>query len=520
MSKRAYSLDEKLAILSDAAKYDVACTSSGVDRKGKHGHLGSSVSAGICHSFGADGRCITLLKILMTNECVFDCKYCHNRASNDIPRATFTPEEICTLTMEFYRRNYIEGLFLSSGVRKNPTATMEQMFQALYLLRVKYGFRGYIHVKGVPGADPQVIREIGYLADRMSVNLELPTGDGLRLLAPHKTRKTILTPMRQIQQGIVQERLRVGVGEKMERAYRVKELPGSIFNEDNLRLQQSADDDVLRLDGSGIGRQAAKAAGTAASQKTTNALSNISAGGLVPWAENRGLSYVPAGQSTQMIIGTTGETDYQIMRVTESLYRQFDLKRVFFSGYIPVNEDSALPGLDTPVPFLREHRLYQADWLLRYYGFQADELLSEDRPDFNVLVDPKCDWALRHLEYFPVEVNRADYALLLRVPGVGVKSARRIVEARRNGRLDFPDLKRIGVVLKRAAYFLTCNGRQMYPIAIEEDVLTRCLTADEGKKRWEVEHPQTYRQLSLFDDMHLAMMPTVEDCSKAAFGQF
>ncbi|MBQ8815286.1 MAG: putative DNA modification/repair radical SAM protein [Lachnospiraceae bacterium] len=538
--ERSYTLDEKLAILSDAAKYDVACTSSGVDRKGKHGHLGSSISAGICHSFGADGRCITLLKILMTNECVFDCKYCHNRASNDVPRATFTPEEICTLTMEFYRRNYIEGLFLSSGVRKNPTSTMEQMFQALYLLRVKYGFRGYIHVKGVPGADPQVIREIGYLADRMSVNLELPTGDGLRLLAPHKTRKTILTPMRQIQQGIAQERLRVGVGEKMERAYRMKELPGSIFNENNLRLQKRTDEAILQLDGSGGTETSRKKfgesvdlcpdnrvsmsgrldAGSEAGGCRADGLASASAGGLVPWAEDRGLSYVPAGQSTQMIIGATGETDYQIMRVAESLYRQFDLKRVFFSGYIPVNEDSALPGLDTPVPFLREHRLYQADWLLRFYGFQADELLSEDRPDFNVLVDPKCDWALRHLEYFPVEVNRADYALLLRVPGVGVKSARRIVEARRNGRLDFPDLKRIGVVLKRAAYFLTCNGRQMYPIAIEEDVLTRCLTADEGKKRWEVEHPQTYRQLSLFDDMHLAMMPTVEDCSKAAFGQF
>jgi predicted DNA-binding helix-hairpin-helix protein len=220
-----------------------------------------------------------------------------------------------------------------------------------------------------------------------------------------------------------------------------------------------------------------------------------------------------------MIIGATGETDYQIMRVTESLYRQFDLKRVFFSGYIPLNEDAVLPSLDTPVPLLREHRLYQADWLLRFYGFRADELLSEDRPDFNVLVDPKCDWALRHLEYFPVEVNRADYALLLRVPGIGVKSARRIVQARRNGRLDFPDLKRIGVVLKRAAYFLTCNGRQMYPIAIEEDVLTRCLLADEGKKRWEVEHPGEYRQLSLFDDMQLTMMPTGEDCGKSLYGQ-
>lgn len=518
MSVSGLTLEEKLAILSDAAKYDVACTSSGVDRKGKPGQLGNSVAAGICHSFAADGRCISLLKILMTNECVFDCKYCQNRSSNDIPRATFTPEEICTLTMEFYRRNYIEGLFLSSGIQRNPTVTMEQMFQALYLLRVKYGFRGYIHVKGVPGADPEVIREIGYLADRMSVNLELPTGEGLRKLAPHKTRKTILTPIRQIQTGIAQERLRVGIGEKMERAWGTKYLPGSIFSEENLRLKQRKDAQVLKLGEDELDE--AEMSGTlTAGAGGRHVLSCVSAGGLVPWAEKRGLSFVPAGQSTQMIIGATGETDYHIMRVTESLYRQYDLKRVFFSGYIPINEDAALPGLDTPVPLLREHRLYQADWLLRFYGFQADELLSEDRPDFNILVDPKCDWALRHLEHFPVEVNRADYALLLRVPGIGMKSARRIVEARRFGRLDFADLKRIGVVLKRAAYFLTCNGRQMYPIRIEEDVLTRCLTADEGKKRWEVEHPATFRQLSLFDDMNMTMMPTVEDRGKAIFGQ-
>ena len=512
------TLEEKLAILSDAAKYDVACTSSGVDRRGKSGQLGNSVAAGICHSFAADGRCISLLKILMTNECVFDCKYCQNRSSNDIPRATFTPEEICTLTMEFYRRNYIEGLFLSSGVRRNPTETMEQMFQALYLLRVKYGFRGYVHVKGVPGAAPEVIREIGYLADRMSVNLELPTAEGLRQLAPHKTRKTILTPMRQIQCGIVQERLRVGIGEKMERAQGMKDLPGGIFSEESLRLNHKSDGLRLQL-GEGEGHTDEKSGEILATAVSGTVLPKGSAGGLVPWAEKRGLSYVPAGQSTQMIIGATKETDYQILRVTESLYRQYDLKRVFFSGYIPINEDPVLPGLDTPVPLLREHRLYQADWLLRFYGFQADELLSEERPDFNVLVDPKCDWALRHLECFPVEVNRADYALLLRVPGIGTKSARRIVEARRFGRLDFSDLKRIGVVLKRAAYFLTCNGRQMYPIAIEEEVLTRCLTADEGRKRWEVEHPMTYRQLSLFDDMKMTMMPTLEDGRKSAFGQ-
>ena len=510
-------IEKKLEILSDAAKYDVACTSSGVERKGKEGSMGNTAACGICHSFAADGRCISLLKILYTNECVYDCKYCINRRSNDTVRTSFTPEEVCTLTMEFYRRNYIEGLFLSSGVRKNPTATMEQMFQALYLLRVKYGFRGYIHVKGVPGADPAVIREIGYLADRMSVNLELPTGDGLRLLAPHKTRKTILTPIKQIQQGIAEDRERIGISRRMDRAYGIREMTGSIFHDDNLRLSRNEDEKILTFGDTGQVRGSTDDYGINYGADTGTSVT--SSGGLVPWAEARGLSYVPAGQSTQMIIGATGETDYQIMRVTESLYRQFDLKRVFFSGYIPLNEDAVLPSLDTPVPLLREHRLYQADWLLRFYGFRADELLSEDRPDFNVLVDPKCDWALRHLEYFPVEVNRADYALLLRVPGIGVKSARRIVQARRNGRLDFPDLKRIGVVLKRAAYFLTCNGRQMYPIAIEEDVLTRCLIADEGKKRWEVEHPGEYRQLSLFDDMQLTMMPTVEDCGKSLYGQ-
>lgn len=502
------SLEEKLAILSDAAKYDVACTSSGVDRKGKKGQLGNSVAAGICHSFAADGRCISLLKILMTNECSFDCKYCQNRVSNDILRATFTPEEVCTLTMEFYRRNYIEGLFLSSGVKGNPTETMDQMFQALYLLRVKYGFRGYIHVKGVPGAHPQVIREIGYLADRMSVNLELPTGDGLRALAPNKTRKTILTPIRQIQMGIVEDRQRVGISEKMERAVGVDGLPGGIFSRDTRKLGGLAVAEELCQEEKEGFLKAFPPHFINISQK--DLCIQKPSGGLVPWAEKRGLSFVPAGQSTQMIIGATKETDYQILRVTESLYHQFDLKRVFFSGYIPINEDPMLPQLDTPIPLLREHRLYQADWLLRYYGFRADELLSEDRPDFNVFLDPKCDWAVRHPEYFPVEVNLADYGSLLRVPGVGIKSARRIMEARRYARLDFQDLKRMGVVLKRAAYFLTCGGKEMYPTAIGENKLLYYLSADEKKARWEAEHMNSYRQLSLFDDMKLEMMPTLE----------
>lgn len=385
------SLLEKLTILSDAAKYDVACTSSGVDRKGTGHGMGNSIAPGICHTFSADGRCISLLKILFTNECIFRCAYCQNNCSNDVPRASFTPDEVCTLTMEFYRRNYIEGLFLSSGILISPNYTMELIYQTLYQLRVRHHFNGYIHVKAIPGADPVLIEKVGFLADRMSINLELPTADGLKTLAPNKSRKTILKPMRLIQNGIME-------------------------NQNELMVYH----------------------------KTPK--------------------FVPAGQSTQMIIGATPENDYQIMKVAEGLYQNFQLKRVFYSAFVNVNHNSNLPTLPGGPPLLREHRLYQADWLLRFYGFSAGELLSEDRPDFNIFLDPKCDWALRHLEAFPVEINRADYNTLLRVPGIGVKSANRIVKARRHSRLDFSDLKKIGVVLKRAAYFITCSGRMMYSI--------------------------------------------------------
>ena len=509
MSERAYTLEEKLAILSDAAKYDVACTSSGVDRKGKTGQLGNSVSAGICHSFAADGRCITLLKILMTNECVFDCKYCQNRASNDIPRATFTPEEVCTLTMEFYRRNYIEGLFLSSGVRKNPTATMEQMFQALYLLRVKYGFRGYIHVKGVPGADPAVIREIGYLADRMSVNLELPTGDGLRLLAPHKTRKTILTPIRQIQQGIAEDRERIGISRRMDRAYGIREMTGSIFHDDNLRLSRNEDEKILTFGDTGQVHGSTDDYGINYGADT--GMSVTSSGGLVPWAEARGLSYVPAGQSTQMIIGATPESDRSILRLTEGLYKKYSLKRVFYSAYIPLVQDRNLPALDTAPPLLREHRLYQADWLLRFYGFSAEEILDDAHPDFNPLLDPKCNWAVNHPEVFPVEVNRAPYELLLRVPGIGVTSARRIIRARRETKLDFDGLKKLGVVLKRASYFITCQGKMCCRIKTDNPAVLMGILRDRGLPQGGFQ-PEMPEQLSLFQ-------PTREDGVKCLTGQ-
>ncbi|MBE5980862.1 MAG: putative DNA modification/repair radical SAM protein [Paenibacillaceae bacterium] len=429
--QESLSVQEKLEILSDAAKYDVACTSSGVDRKGKAGTIGNASKAGICHSFSADGRCISLLKILFTNQCIYDCKYCINRSSNDVVRTAFTPEEVCQLTIQFYRRNYIEGLFLSSGVLTSADYTMDLIYQTLKKLREEYHFHGYIHVKAIPGADPLLIEKTGFLADRMSINLELPTAEGLKKLAPGKNRDKILKPMKQIQNGIVTNRF-----ELME----YKKAP----------------------------------------------------------------AFVPAGQSTQMIVGATPENDYQMMMVAEALYKNYDLKRVFYSAFVPVNQDSSLPALPGGPPLLREHRLYQADWLMRFYGFQAQELLSEDRPNFNVLLDPKCDWALRHLEQFPVEVNRADYFTLLRVPGMGVKSVKRIIAARRSGILDFEALKKMGVVLKRAHYFITCSGRMMYPVKIEEDYISRHLVGEERRSVWDISSTNTYRQLSLFDDTSLS----------------
>lgn len=419
------SLKEKLNILADAAKYDVACTSSGRQRRNDGTGIGSCVSSGICHSFAADGRCISLLKILFTNECVFDCKYCVNRASNDVPRTSFTPEEVCRLTIEFYRRNYIEGLFLSSGVLHSPNYTMELLFQTVYKLRTEYRFQGYIHLKAIPGASQEIIDRVGYYVDRMSINLELPTAEGLKRLAPHKSRNTILRPMREIQT-------------------RVKE------SREELAVYKHAQ------------------------------------------------PFVPAGQSTQMIIGATGESDHQLLQVAESLYGRFDLKRVFYSAFVNVNEDSELPATVNGPPLLREHRLYQADWLMRFYGFKGEELLSEKKPNFNTLLDPKCDWAISHLEEFPVEVSQADYYTLLRVPGIGLTSAWRIVGARKHGRLSFEHLKKMGVVLKRALYFITCNGKMMYPTKLEEDYILRNMIDPREKLPVDPEEI-TYRQLTLFD---------------------
>lgn len=487
MIKQQLSLNEKLKILSDAAKYDVACTSSGSSRRGQKGHLGNTVADGICHSFSSDGRCISLLKILLSNECIFDCKYCLNRSSNDHRRTTFTPEEICTLVIEFYRRNYIEGLFLSSGIVKSPDYTMEQIYQTVCLLRTVYKFNGYIHVKAIPGASEELITNTGYYADRMSVNLELPTTDGLKKLAPHKKPENLVRPIRQIQDGIIEHRLLIGKSAQMERSASNHYLRHTIFT----------DNPHKRLE----------------THKTIGISHHM------PAIHQQPSSFVPAGQSTQMIIGATSENDLQLLTTTQKLYQQYDLKRVFFSAYVPLNEDASLPALGTTPPLLREHRLYQADWLLRFYGFHAAELLNEEHPNFNVLLDPKCDWALRHLELFPVEINTADYADLLRVPGLGTKSAARIVKARKQSRLDFCHLKKIGVVLKRAKYFITCNGRMMYSIPIHEDFITRQLLGEDQKQNWDIEHPQTYRQLSLFDDFHFHSESTVEDTHKSCLGQ-
>lgn len=421
---------DKLTILSDSAKYDVSCSSSGVERGNEPGGIGNAAASGICHSFAADGRCISLLKVLMSNSCIFDCKYCVNRRSNDTRRAMFTPEELADLTMNFYRRNYIEGLFLSSGIMRNPDYTTEQLIKVLELLRHTHRFNGYIHVKAIPGAAPELISRLGLLADRMSVNIELPTQDSLRLLAPDKSKEAILKPMSTITQGI----------------------------------QQSSSDLVKY-------RHAPR--------------------------------FVPGGQSTQMIVGATPDSDLRIITLTESLYKKFQLKRVYFSAYTPVMEDSLLPALSSKPPLLREHRLYQADWLLRFYGFEAKELLDEGAPNFNPFMDPKCNWAMNHIDQFPVEVNTAPYLNLVRVPGIGIRSAKRIVAARKAGMLDFHGLKKLGVVLKRAQYFITCSGRRLEGLKVNESTILRSLISKREYSMY-LPRPQV-EQLSLFSDEELAV---------------
>lgn len=499
------SVQEKLKILTDAAKYDVACTSSGVRRKGKAGSIGNTSEAGICHSFSADGRCISLLKILFTNQCIYDCKYCVNRCSNDVVRTAFTPDEVCKLTIEFYRRNYIEGLFLSSGILYNANHTMELIYETLHKLRNQWHFNGYIHVKTIPGADSELVERMGFLADRMSINLELPTAEGLKNLAPGKTRDKILKPMRQVQQGIAVSSHLLGYDREFKKPYATERAgfaggaalirpelaqPGALWPGNN-GLSGGGPDDP------GDGQKAMQRDGGERRH--------------LPDSRYARTPFVPAGQSTQMIVGATPENDYQMMAVTQALYENYGLKRVFYSAYVPVNDDSCLPSVTARPPLLREHRLYQADWLLRFYGFKAEELLSEEQPNFNVFLDPKCDWALRHLELFPVEINRASYGELLRVPGMGVKSAQRIVSARKQGGLRFEDLKKMGVVLKRARYFITCKGRMMEGARLDQDYITSCLVGDERRKAWDIENRDSFRQLTLFDDMHLEMPVTGED---------
>ena len=408
---------QKLRILSAAAKYDAACTSSGSARRNTPGGIGSGAACGICHTFAGDGRCVSLLKILFTNYCEYDCQYCVNRRSNDVERARFTPREIADLTIEFYKRNYIEGLFLSSAVIQSPDYTMELLIETLSLLRYSYRFNGYIHAKAIPGASKELVTKLGYLCDRMSVNIELPSESSLAAFAPQKTKRNILTPMRRISDGIIQSK-------------------------NELALYRHAP------------------------------------------------SFAPAGQSTQMIVGATPETDRKILTLSENLYDRYKLKRVFYSAYVPVGTNPLLPT--TEPPLLREHRLYQADWLLRFYGFRANELLDEENPNFSNLIDPKCEWALRHLELFPVEINDAPYSMLLRVPGIGVRSAQKIRAARKAGRLSFEDLKKMRISMKRARYFITVNGKTFQNMWLRQELLKPILLASEGA--------MGYGQVSLFDE--------------------
>ena len=418
------NLPDKLTILTDAAKYDASCTSSGVIRGSRPGMIGNTSSsiAGCCHSFSADGRCISLLKVLMTNYCVYDCKYCVNRRSNDTRRTAFTPRELAELTVQFYRRNYIEGLFLSSGVLRDPDYTTLRMIETLRLLRREFAFNGYIHAKAIPGTSPELVQQLGYLADRLSVNIELPSQKGLAALAPDKSKAAILAPMRLI------------------------EAQGRQNKEELVKYRHAP-------------------------------------------------AFAPAGQSTQLIVGATEDSDRHILHLTESLYDRYRLKRVFYSAYVPVVENPLLPDLHTKPPLLREHRLYQADWLLRFYGFRADELLDDQHPNFDPMLDPKCYWAITHPEQFPVEIMTADLGRLLRVPGIGPTGARRILSARRTGLLHFDDLKKMGIVLKRAQFFILCGGRMREGLHFTADTLAFQLQAVERGSL----PASAAQQLSFFD---------------------
>ena len=435
---------EKLEILADAAKYDVACTSSGSDRGAVRGKLGATQVAGCCHSFTADGRCVTLLKVLMTNACAYDCAYCASRRSNEVARCALSPRELADLTIGFYRRNYIEGLFLSSGVLGTPDYTTELMIEAFEILRVERGFRGYIHAKAVPGTSPELIDRMGRLVDRLSVNMELPSQESLSLLAPQKSKQRILAPMRQIARSIAEEKEAKVLARRRTTFYSGK-----------------------------IQRAAARH------------------------------PFAPAGQSTQLIVGASPESDYHILNLSASLYRTLSLKRVFFSAYLPVNDDARLPQ-GGAVQLDREHRLYQADWLLRFYQFDVGEIIDETHPFLDLHVDPKANWALNHLEQFPVEVNTAPYELLLRVPGIGVRGARSIVGARKTATLREAELRKLGIAYKRARYFITCNGAYAgagVPFT-REALRGRLVQPIDGGRHGRRANRSLSGQLSLFDAGH------------------
>lgn len=461
---------DKLGILAEAARFDAACTSSGSDRGPKAGALGATTPSGLCHSFTQDGRCITLLKVLMSNACCFDCAYCVNRRSAEVPRATFTPRELAELTVDFYKRNYIEGLFLSSGVLGTPDATCERMIECLRVLREDLQFRGYVHSKVIPGTSPELIETLGRLSDRLSVNLELPSSQSLRLLCPDKDAKGVLAPMAQIKRGRDDEEQRL-LESNPKRARRTG-LPAT-----TACVLSPAPTQSLPLYCN-------------AAKLTTGRHSAIA-------TSKR--AFAPAGQSTQLIVGATGEDDNYVLQLSQALYRKYDLKRVFFSAYMPELDDPRLPEPGTPVPLRREHRLYQADWLMRYYSFTPDELVTPQEPWLDLDVDPKLAWALRHLGLFPVEVMDAPLETLVRVPGIGVVGARRITYARRTKRLSFDDLKALHITLKRARHFITCSGQRDPQCPLDPELIRRRVMEDATSSRYvRTRQRQEAQQLSLF----------------------
>lgn len=413
-------IQQKLSILADAAKYDVSCSSSGGSRKNKGG-LGDSSKSGICHSYTEDGRCVSLLKILFTNHCIYDCAYCTSRRGNDTPRASFTVEEVVELTMQFYRRNYIEGLFLSSGIFKNADYTMERLVKVAKSLRLEHRFNGYIHLKTIPGASDELMKEAGLYADRLSVNMEIPTKSGLALLAPEKNHEDMKAPMKTVQEQIV------------------------VFKDSRKKHKHAP-------------------------------------------------KYTPAGQSTQFIVGTTGETDRQIIALSSHFYQKYDLKRVYYSGYVPMLTDSRLPDISTPVPLVRENRLYQADWLMRFYGFQASEILDDDTPFLDLSFDPKLAWAIRHREYFPVNIQTAPYEMIVRIPGIGVRTAKKVVKTRKFTALTLEHLKKMGASVNRAKYFVAMTTPNPHLAKLGQDNFRQILLKETTTKF----QSERSSQLSLF----------------------